>query len=51
MSFLVVGKGMFSKESLIDQLIKWGSNSPDEIMAQAARGRAVYGEYKILAVR
>ena len=46
MSFLVVGKGLFTKDDLMDQL-----NIPLTVIDEAKKGRTVYGQYKILVVK
>lgn len=44
MSFLVVGKGMFSEDALLKKLEQWGISNPIAVVKDAARGRAICGQ-------
>jgi hypothetical protein len=43
MSFLVVGKGMFTEDALVKKLEQWGIKNPLAVVKDAAKGRAICG--------
>jgi hypothetical protein len=50
--FLVVGKGAFMRENLIEQLVEWGSENISEVMRTVEKtGFVQYGKYRILLVK
>ncbi|MCR8641500.1 hypothetical protein NV379_02410 [Paenibacillus sp. N1-5-1-14] len=50
--FKVIGKGVFSKEALIEKLQEWGViNSQLAIKQAETKGRALCGEIRILLFR
>jgi hypothetical protein len=50
--FLVVGKGAFMKESLIKQLVEWGSVNVSEVIKTVEKtGFVQCGKYRILLVK
>ncbi|WP_269880855.1 hypothetical protein [Paenibacillus gyeongsangnamensis] len=51
MSFLVVGRGIYGQEKLIDLLYSLGYADPANIIRQAEKGRAICGNLRILAMR
>jgi hypothetical protein len=44
-------KGIFTKESLTKKLNELGVKNPDSVIREAEKGRAIVGEYRIMAVR
>lgn len=51
MAFKVVGMGNFSKEDLVKFLETMGIQNPMSVVKEAEKGRAICGEYRILAFR
>ncbi len=50
--FMIIGKGSFTKENLINKLSEWGIIDPSPIVAEAERrGSAFIGNYKIFMVK
>lgn len=52
MSFKIVGKGIWSKEVLIEKLQEWGIDNVLSVVNEAERkGRVQAGSHRILLVR
>jgi hypothetical protein len=49
MSFVVVGKGSFTKNALINFLESVGVSDPQSVVKEAEKGRVLCGNYRILA--
>lgn len=50
--FAVMGKGLFTKESLVSFIIQLGFEDPSSYVTEAeTKGRVICGKYKILTVR
>ncbi|ALS22250.1 hypothetical protein IJ22_18760 [Paenibacillus naphthalenovorans] len=51
MSYLFIGKGMFSEESLKEKLQQMGLRDPESILKEAKERKiAIRGRHKIMAV-
>jgi len=51
MSFLFVGKGMFTESLLMEKLNQMGFSNPSDVIKEAKERKiAIRGKYKILAV-
>lgn len=49
MSFVIVGKGSFTKDALLNFLESVGVSNPHLVVKEAEKGRVLCGNYRILA--